>query len=141
MKLNDAVNKLNDPLRKEIDFAYKSAKIKFPNIRFPCYGGRFYPYFFSLYDEYLHFYLTENSILYTTSGISIFEISFRNIRKISVQKSALVKAMIHIRLIADKKYHFFIYCNEHFSTELTGDAIKNANNFIDALKASVDNNS
>ena len=141
MKLNDAVNKLNDPLRKEIDFAYKSAKIKFPNIRFPCYGGRIYRYFFSLYDEYLHFYLTEKSILYTTSGTSFSEIPLRSIRKISLQKSTFIKPIIHIRLIADKKYHFFIYCNEHFSTELTGDAIKNANDFIDALKASVDNNS
>ena len=139
LESKDILRKLNDPVRVEIDFVYKLTKTKYKNIRFSCYGGRFYG-LFSLYDEYLHFYLTDNSILYTASGTRITEIPIERILKISVRKSVLSKSMIHIRLIADKRYHFFIYCNEHFSTDLTGDEIKNANSFIDTLKASVGNN-
>ncbi len=126
-----------DNLKKGIDYAYKFTKEKYSDIKFPCYGGRYYRSAFLTYSEYIHLYLTETSVLYTASGIYITEIPFKSIRKLSIKKDALAKAMFHIRLVADKKYHLYIYCKEHFSTELTGNAIDNVRNFIEALQLGV----
>ena len=65
------------------------------------------------------------------------EIPFKNIRKLSVKKSAIIRSMYHIKMVTDKKQHLFIYCKEDFSTDLTGNAIKNMNNFIAVLQSSV----
>lgn len=120
-----------------IDFTYNLAKKKFPDIKFPCYGGRFYWFLVDRHTENIYFYLTEKSLLYTESGVYFTEIPFKNIRKLSVKKSAITKSMFHIRLVADKRHHLFIYCKEDFSTDLTGNAIKNTNNFIAVLQSSV----
>ena len=128
-----------DDFKKSFDFVYAFVKQKYPDIRFPCYGGRFYWVLVSRYFEELHFYLTENSLLYTASSAYITEIPFDQIRKVSVKQGKFIKSSFHIRIVADQKYHFIIKKLDYLVTGLTGNSADNVKNFIDTLQSSVGN--
>ena len=97
-----------DNLKNSIDFTYNLTKKKFSDVKFPCYGGRFYWFLISRHKENVYFYLTEKSLLYTSSGVYFVEIPFKNIRKLSVKKSAIIRSMYHIKMVTDKKNIAFI---------------------------------
>lgn len=126
-----------DRFKKVIDGTYNSVKRKIPDIKYPCYGGRLYRFFISVHDEYLYFYLTEDSLIYTSNGVLINAIPFKDIKKLSVKRGAVIKYRFRIRLATGRKFHFYLYCNEKHSTALTGSASDNVRQFIDTLLASV----
>ena len=128
-----------DDFKKSFDFVYTFVKQKYPDIRFPCYGGRFYWILVSRYFEELHFYLTENSLLYTASSAHITEIPFDKIQNVSVKQGKFIKSSFHIRIVADQKYHFIIKKLDYLVTELTGNSADNVKNLIDTLRSSVEN--
>ena len=129
-----------DDFKKNFDLTYKLVNRKVWNLKYPCYGGRFYWFLISRHFENLYFYLTQNALIYTASSAYITEIPFDTIKKLSIKRGLFVKSSIHIRIVADKKYHFYIHCKEVFSTELTGDASENVKAFIETLRLSVKNN-
>ena len=129
--------KRKDQFKKMFDFTYEVVKRKLPDIKFPCYGGQFYRYLLNTYNEYLHLYLTPRGIAFTASGGHISEVPYCSIKSLSVRQSRLSKSMYHIRLVADKKYHFYIYDREIISTELTGNVSENVKGFIDTLQSEV----
>lgn len=126
-----------DTFRKTFDVTYQMVKNEVSYIRFPCYGGKFYWFLVSRHFDNYYFYLTTNSILYTLSGAHILEIPFNDITKIKIKKGLLLKNHYHIRLRADKKYHFLIYDIKDFNTKLTGASCENVRNFINTLKMNV----
>jgi hypothetical protein len=126
-----------DDFKKSFDFVYTFVRQKYPDIRFPCYGGRFYWFLLSRYFEELHFYLTKNSLLYTASSAHITEIPFDKIRKVSVKQGKFIKSSFHIRIVADKKYHFIIKRLDYLVTGLTGNSADNVKNFIDTFRSSI----
>ena len=126
-----------DNFNHTFDFTYELVKKKFSDIRFPCYGGRFYWFLFSRHFEYVYFYLTQDSLVYTASSAYITEIPFNNITKLSIKRGLLFKRSIHVYLVADKKYHFLINDIKGFSTNLTGNGSDNVKNFIDTLQDKV----
>ena len=130
----------NDTFKKITDKTYELVKRKVPDIRFPCYGVRFYTFALLLYNEYVHFYLTSDSIIYTASSVYLTEIPFAQIKKLSIKQGKFFKRAYDIRLVADKKYHFQISGHKNFSTDLTGDSMENVRNFIETLQAGVGNN-
>lgn len=126
-----------DDFKRSFDVTYQLVKDKVPDIRFPCYGGKFYWFLVSRHFANCYFYLTTNSIVYTLSGAYILEIPFNNITKMSVKRGMLCKRHYHIWLRADKKYHFIIYDMKDFTAKLTGASSENVRNFIDTLKIKV----
>ena len=124
-----------DDFKFGFDCVYKTVKRKYADIRFPCYGGRYYCFFKRRFEE-LYFYLTKNSILYTASGAYITEIPFDKIKKISIRQGLLFRFLFQIRIVADRKYHLQINNLKGFSTALTGNGADNVKNFIDTLRAS-----
>lgn len=129
-----------DDFNKGFDFTYKLVKKKYSDIKFPCYGGRFYYFLVSRHFENLYFYLTCNSLIYTASSAYITEIPFKEIQKLSIKQGFFFKSSFHIRIVADRKYHLLIKNIKNFSTNLTGDGPDNVRNFIDTLRTSVENN-
>ena len=129
-----------DSFKEGFDNIYSIMKIKYPDIRFPCYGGRFYWFLISRHFESLHFYLTQSSIIYTASSAYVTEIPFDAIKKISIKQGLFVKSSFHIRIVADKRYHFIIKKIDYLSTKLTGDNIDNLKLFIDTLQSEVGKN-
>ena len=127
-----------DNFEHTFDFIYKSVKKRISDIRFPCYGGRFYWFLFSRHFKYGYFYLTQESFIYTRSGAYITEIPFHDITKLSIKRGLLFKRSVHIYLVADKKYHFLIKDIKDFSTSLTGNGSNNVKNFIETLQDKVD---
>ena len=127
-----------DDFEHTFDFIYKSVKKRISDIRFPCYGGRFYWFLFSRHFKYGYFYLTQESFIYTRSGAYITEIPFHDITKLSIKRGLLFKRSVHICLVADKKYHFLIKDIKDFSTSLTGNGSNNVKNFIETLQDKVD---
>ena len=130
----------NDTFKVLFDKTYELVKRKVPDIRFPCYGVRFYKYALFTYNEYVHFYLTPTSLIYTASSAYLTEIPFSQIRKLSIKQGKVFKSFYTIRLVADKKYHFLINSYKNISTDLTGDSAENVRHFIETLQASVGNN-
>ena len=129
-----------DDFKKGFDVTYELVNKKVWNLKYPCYGGRFYWFLVSrLYDS-LYFYLTENSLIYTLSGAYITEIPFDTIKKLSIKRGLFVKASIHIRIVADKKYHLLLKDMKWLSTRKTGNSEDNIKGFIATLQASVKNN-
>ena len=128
-----------DDFKKSFDLTYKLVNKKVWNLRFPCYGGRFYWFLLTRSFENLYFYLTPNSLIYTASNAYITEIPFDKIKKISIKQGAIVKSSFHIRIVADKRYHLLIKDMEWLSTKLTGNGEDNVRNFLETLKASVEN--
>ena len=131
--------KSKDRFKRMFDFTYEIVKRKMSDIQFPCYGGQFYRYLLNTYNEYLHLYLTPRGIAFTASVGHISEVPYCSIKSLSVRQSRLSKSMYHIRLVADKKYHFYIYDREIISTELTGNVSENVKGFIDTLQSEVQN--
>ena len=129
-----------DDFKKSFDRIYEIVRRKYPDIRFPCYGGRFYWFLITRHFESLYFYLTENSLIYTASSAYITEIPFDTIKKLSIKRGLFIKSSIHIRIVADKKYHLLLKDMKWLSTRITGDNGDNINGFIAALQASVENN-
>ena len=127
-----------DNFKHTFDFTYELVKKKFSDIRFPCYGGRFYWLLFSRRFENVYFYLTQDSLIYTASSAYITEIPFKDITKLSIKGDLLFKRSIRIHLVADKKYHFLINDIKDFSTNLTGNGSNNVKNFIEILQNKVD---
>ena len=125
-----------DDFKKGFDNVYEFVKEKYPDVRFPCYGGRYYWFFITRSFESLHFYLTRDALIYTSSGIYVTKIPFDKIKKISVRRGILLKSSFRIRIVADRKYHLQINEIKDFSTKLTGNSKDNAKNFIDTLLAS-----
>ena len=123
--------------KKIFDRIYEIVRRKYPDIRFPCYGGRFYWFLITRHFESLYFYLTENSLIYTASSAYITEIKFKDIKKISIKQGRLFKSSFRIRIVADKKYHLQINAIKDFSTKLTGNSADNVKIFMDTLRASV----
>ena len=128
-----------DDFKKSFDLTYKLVNKKVWNLRFPCYGGRFYWFLLTRSFENLYFYLTPNSLIYTASSAYITEIPFDKIKKISIKQGAIVKSQFHIRILADKRYHLLIKDMKWLSTKLTGYGEDNVRNFLETLKASVEN--
>ena len=129
-----------ETFEKSLDFTYQMVKRKISDIKYPCYGGEFYRgQLFRIRQQDLYFYLTAGGILFTPSGVTITEIPFSSIRKLSVKKGKIVNRY-HIRFTADKKYHFYISCKEIISTELIGNVSENVKGFIDTLQSNVKSN-
>ncbi len=128
-----------DDFKKSFDLTYKFVNKKVWNLKFPCYGGRFYWFLLTRRFENLYFYLTPNSLIYTASSAYITEIPFDKIKKISIKQGVIVKSSFHIRIVADKRYHLLIKDMKWLSTKLTGNGEDNVRNFIETLKASVEN--
>lgn len=124
-----------DDFKNGFDQVYELVKGKYADIRFPCYGGRFYWFLISRHFENLYFYLTKNSIIYTASRAYITEIPFDTIKKLSVKQGLFVKSSFHIRIVADKRYHFIIKRLDYLSTRLTGNNVDNLKMFIDTLQS------
>ena len=127
-----------DDFKQEFDLIYKIVKDEYSDIKYPCYGGRFYWFLVSRYFEELYFYLTQSRLIYTSGGY-ISKIPFSKIRKLSVKQGLLVKSSFHVRIVADKKYHFIIKRVNYLSTKLTGDNAYNVKLFIDTLQSNVYN--
>ena len=125
--------------KKSFDLTYKLVNKKVWNLRFPCYGWRFYWFLLTSRFENLYFYLTPNSLIYTASSAYITEIPFDKIKKISIKQGGIVKSSFHIRIVADKRYHLLIKDMKWLSTKLTGNGEDNVRNFLETLKASVEN--
>ena len=121
--------------KRGFDFTYELVRDEVPGIRFPCYGGRFLDLGTRFYTCYL--YLNSSSLVYTYSGGYIYKIPLNEIRKIKVKKGFLCKNHYHIRLYADRKYHFLVYDLKNFSTKLTGEGKENVKAFIDTLQINV----
>ncbi len=132
-----AIMSWKDDFKKSFDRIYEIVRRKYPDIRFPCYGGSFYWFLIKRHFESLHFYLTENSLIYTASGAHITEIKFNDIKKISIKQGWLFKSSFRIRIVADKKYHLQINTIKDFSTKLTGNSADNVKSFMDTLRASI----
>ena len=128
-----------DDFKKSFDLTYKLVNKKVWNLRFPCYGGRFYWFLLTRRFENLYFYLTPNSLIYTASSAYITEIPFDKIKKISIKQGGIVKSSFHIRIVTDKRYHLLIKDMKWLSTKLTGNGEDNVRNFLETLKASVEN--
>ena len=128
-----------DDFKNGFDRVYEIVKRKYPDIRFSCYGGRFYWFFITRHFESLYFYLTQDSFIYTESSAYITEIPFNKIKKISIKQGLLFRSSFRICIVADKKYHLQIYTIKDFSTKLTGNSVDNVKNFMDTLRASVEN--
>ena len=126
-----------DDFKNGVDRVYEIVKRKCPDIRFPCYGGRFYWFLYTRHFEDLYFYLTKNSLIYTASSAYITEIKFKDIKKLSIKQGWLFKFSFRIRIVADKKYDLQINVIKDFSTKLTGNSAENVKNLIDTLRASV----
>ena len=126
-----------DDFKNGFDRIYEIVKRKYPDIRFPCYGVRFYWFLYTRHVEDLYFYLTKNSLIYTASSAHITEIKFKDIKKISIKQGWLFKFSFRIRIVADKKYDLQINVIKDFSTKLTGNSAENVKNFIDTLRVSV----
>ena len=127
-----------DDFKKGFDRVYEIVKRKCPDIRFPCYGGRFYWFLITRHFEELYFYLTQDALIYTASSAYITEIPFKNIKKLSIRQGIFFKRSFHIRIVADKKYHFIVNDIKNFSTKLTGNGSQNVNSFIDTLRSKVE---
>ena len=127
-----------DDFKNGFDRVYEIMKRKYPDIRFPCYGGRFYWFIFTRHFESLYFYLTQDALIYTASSAYITKIPFEKIKKLSIRQGILFKRSFDIRIIADKKYHFIVNDIKDFSTKLTGIGSKNVNCFIDILRSNVE---
>ena len=132
-----AIMSWKDDFKKGFDRIYEIVRRKYPDIRFPCYGGRFYWFLITRHFESLYFYLTENSLIYTASSAYITEIKFSDIRKISIKQGWLFKSSFRIRIFAEKKYHLQINAIKDFSTKLTGNSADNVKSFIETLRARV----
>lgn len=124
-----------DNFKKSFDVTYELVRDEVFDISFPCYGGRFLYSGTSFYTCYL--YLNSSSLVYTYSGGYIYKIPLNEIRKIKVKKGFLCKNHYHIRLYADRKYHFLVYDLKNFSTKLTGEGKENVKAFIDTLQINV----
>ena len=133
-------NELERRFQKSFDRIYEIVRRKYPDIRFPCYGGRFYWFLITRHFESLYFYLTENSLIYTASSAYITEIPFDTIKKLSIKRGLFVKSSIHIRIVADKKYHLLLKDMKWLSVRKTGNNEDNIKGFIETLQASVNNN-
>ena len=129
-----------DDFKKSFDQTYEIVRRKYPDIRFPCYGGRFYWFLITRHFESLYFYLTENSLIYTANSAYITEIPFNTIKKLSIKRGLFVKSSIHIRIVADKKYHLLLKDMKWLFARKTGNNEDNIQGFIQILQTSVKNN-
>lgn len=127
-----------DDFKNGFDLTYERVRRKYPDITSPCYGMRFYYTSFNVkqHCDYLYFYLTPKSILYTASGVHITEIPLNMISHLSVKQGWLFRSSFDIRFRAGESYHFSISAIKDFSTERTGKSSDNVKNFIDTLRAS-----
>jgi hypothetical protein len=130
-----------DDFKKSFDLTYELVNGKVWNLKYPCYGGRFYWFLISRHFENLYFYLTQNALIYTASSAYITEIPFDTIKKLSIKRGLFVKSSIHIRIVADKKYHLLLKDMKWLSTQMTGNNEDNIRGFIATLQASVKDNS
>ncbi|MBQ9805314.1 MAG: hypothetical protein IJW49_02230 [Clostridia bacterium] len=128
-----------DDFKKSFDLTYELVNEKVWNLKYPCYGGRFYWLLISRHFENLYFYLTQNGLIYTASSAYITEIPFDTIKKLSIKRGLFVKSSIHIRIVADKKYHLLLKDMKWLSTGMTGNNEDNIRGFIATLQASVKN--
>ncbi len=127
----------SDKFKRGFDLVYELVKNEFSDIRFPCYGGRFWFRYGNYRFDTCYLYLTPTSIIYTYSGGYRYEIMLNEITKATVKKGFLIKNHYHIRFRADRNYHFLIYDMKDFATDLTGVSSENVRNFIDTLKMKV----
>lgn len=126
-----------DDFKMTFDRVYEIMQRKYPDISFPCYGGRFYWFLITRHFTNLYFYLTQNSLIYTTGSAYITEIPFDTIRKLSVKQGFFVRSSIHIRMVADRRHHLIIKRLDYLSTKITGDGINNIDLFIETLQSKV----
>ena len=129
-----------DDFKKSFDLTYELVNGKVCNLKYPCYGGRFYWFLISRHFENLYFYLTQNALIYTASSAYITEIPFDTIKKLSIKRGLFVKSSIHIRIVADKKYHLLLKDMKWLSARKTGKNKDNIQGFIQMLQTSVKNN-
>ena len=129
-----------DDFKKSFDVTYEFVNKKAWNLKYPCYGGRFYWFLVSRHFDSLYFYLTENSLIYTLSGAYITAIPFDTIKKLSIKRGLLIKSSIHIRIVADKRYHLLIKDMKWLSTRKTGNNEDNIKGFVATLQASIRKN-
>ena len=128
-----------DDFKKSFDLTYKFVNGKVWNLKYPCYGGRSYWFLISRHFENLYFYLTQNALIYTGSGAYITEIPFDTIKKLSIKRGLFVKSSIHIRIVADKKYHLLLKDMKWLSARKTGNNEDHIQGFIQMLLTSVKN--
>ena len=115
------------------DVIYELIKHEIPDIRFPCYGGRFWWRFGHRRFDTCYLYLSSSSFVYTYSGGYKYEIPFNEMKKVTVKNGFLLKNHYHIRFRTNKNYHFIIYDIKDLETELTGKSSDNVINFINTL--------
>ena len=124
-----------EQIKYSIDFTFDLVKKQYKDIIFPCYGGRFYRFFLSRYDERrIYFYLTNDAIIYTPSGATFTEVPFSEISNVRVYKKG---NKFHLKLTADKKYHFQLYTNDWLVTNKVGSLKDNAKKFVEVLESEV----
>ncbi len=128
-----------DDFKKSFDRVYELVRCKYSYVEYPCYGGRFYWFLITRHFESLYFYLTHSSLIYTASSTYITEIPFKEIKKLSIKRGLFVKSSIHIRIVADKKYHLLLKDMKWLSTKMTEKNEDNIRGFIDTLQANVRN--
>ena len=96
-----------EQIKHSVDFTFDLVKKQYKDIMFPCYGGRFYRFFLNrYYERSICFYLTNDALIYTPSGVTFTEIPFLEISKLRFYQKG---NKFHIKLTADKKYHFQLY--------------------------------
>ena len=122
---------------KSFDMTYKLVNAKTRNLKYPCYGGRFSWFLVSRHFENLYFYLTQNSLVYTAGGTYITEIPFDSIKKLSIKRGLFAKSSIHIRIVADKRYHLLLKDMKWLSTRRTGNNEDNIRGFVETLQSNV----
>ena len=127
----------SDKFKRRFDLTYELVKDELSEIRFPCYGGRFWWHFGKRRFDVCYLYLTPSSFVYTYSGGYKYEIPLNEITKATVKNGFLFKRHYHIRFRVERNYHFIIYDMRDFYTELTGASSENVRNFLDTLKMKV----
>lgn len=124
-----------EEMEKSFDRQYRHAKKQYPDAKFPCFGGMIYWWLLDPSFVEQLFCLTQSSLIYHNGG-EITEIPFKEIRKLSI-KRGLFKSSYHIRITADKRYHFIIKQLDYLSTRLAGNSSDNVMRFIDTLQSKV----
>ena len=124
----------SDKFKRSFDLTYELVKDEFSDIKYPCYGGRYWWRFVKRRFDICYLFLSQSSFIYTYSGGHKYQIPFNEITNLKVKNGFVFKNHYHIRFRADRNYHFQIYDLKNFATDLTGASSENIRNFIDTLK-------
>lgn len=118
------------------DFNYEAVKREYPDIKYPCYGGRFYYHSINYPRKFeeLYFYMTSKSLIYARGCTNITEIPFKIITNVSIVQGRPFKSSYHVRFNGGGDHHFIIKDMSWLSTELTGNNADNLKGFFETLR-------